>query len=95
MGKQNRRKYDADFKRNAVLLSLRPDKAVQEVADDLGIHKDLIYQWRKQYDQHGELDFPGNGILIHTKVKPFSILKFPSFRGVDAKQTGCFFYLFY
>jgi len=43
MGRQNRRKYDADFKRNAVLLNRRPDKAAQEVADDLGIYKDLIF----------------------------------------------------
>jgi transposase-like protein len=61
MGKQNRRKYDADFKRNAVQLSLRSENSVQEVADDLGIHKDLIYQWRKQCDNHGEIAFPGNG----------------------------------
>jgi len=49
-----------------VLLSLRPDKAVHEVADDPGIHKNLIYQWRKQYDQNGELAFTGNGIQALT-----------------------------
>ncbi len=66
MGKQNRRKYDPDFKRNAVLLSMESSRSVNEVADKLGIHKDLIYQWRKKYDQYGESAFPGNGIPILT-----------------------------
>ncbi len=66
MGKQNRRKYDTDFKRNAVLLSLENSRSVKEVADNLGIHKDLIYQWRKKYDQLGELAFSGNGIQALT-----------------------------
>nr|WP_228854324.1 transposase [Desulfomarina profundi] len=33
MSVQQRRKYDPDFKRNAVLLSEEPGKAVTEIAD--------------------------------------------------------------
>ena len=58
MEKQNRRKYDSDFKRNAVLLSMKSNRSVNEVAGNPGIHKDLIYQWRKKYEQYGELAFP-------------------------------------
>jgi transposase len=66
MGKENRRKYDADFKRNAVLLSIQSEKSVREIAENLGIKKDLIYQWRTKLMQKGELAFPGNGVQALT-----------------------------
>lgn len=40
---QVRRKYDPDFKRNAVLLSEELGKTVAEIADNLGISRDLLY----------------------------------------------------
>ncbi len=46
MEKQARRKYDAEFKRQAVQLSMEEGRTVVSVAEGLGIHKDLIYQWR-------------------------------------------------
>ena len=58
-----RRKYDRDFKRNAVLLCTEPDRTVAEVAENLGIAKDVLYRWRREYERsNGELVFPGNGI---------------------------------
>lgn len=48
MSVQNRRKYDPDFKRNAILLSEEPGRKVSEVAESLGVHSDLIYLWRRQ-----------------------------------------------
>lgn len=47
-------------------LSLETGRSVGELADNLGSNKDLIYQWRKKYDQLGELAFPGNGIQTLT-----------------------------
>jgi len=38
-----RRKYDPDFNRNAVQLTDEPDRSVVNVADNLGIFKDLLY----------------------------------------------------
>ena len=61
MSVQNRRKYDADFKKNAVLLSEQADRTVSEVAENLGICKDLLYRWRRQMNKQGEIAFPGNG----------------------------------
>ncbi|PKN23560.1 MAG: hypothetical protein CVU68_00635 [Deltaproteobacteria bacterium HGW-Deltaproteobacteria-3] len=37
-----RRKYDPDFKRNAVRLSEEPGRTATEVAEHLGITKDLL-----------------------------------------------------
>ena len=36
-----RKKYDEDFKKNAVKLSYASPKTVKELAEDLGIHDDL------------------------------------------------------
>ena len=61
MGKQKRRQYDADFKRNAVALSNEPERTVIEVAANLGIEVNLLYRWRKQEANKGNGAFPGNG----------------------------------
>ncbi len=56
-----RRKYDPDFKRNAVRLSNEPGRTVYEVADNLGISKDLLYKWRREFRLKEGLAFPGHG----------------------------------
>ncbi len=56
-----RRRYDPDFKRNAVQLTDDPGRSVQDVADSLGISKDLLYKWRREFRAKEELAFPGNG----------------------------------
>ena len=61
MSVQQRRKYDPDFKRNAVLLTEEPDRTVAGVAENLGISKDLLYRWRRAERDNKELAFPGNG----------------------------------
>ena len=47
MSVQQRRKYDPDFKRNAVQLTEEPGRTVAGVAENLGISKDLLYRWRR------------------------------------------------
>ena len=66
MSAHQRRKYDPEFKRNAVLLTEDPDRSVSEVAESLGISADLLYQWRKRYRQRGGMAFPGNGKVALT-----------------------------
>jgi transposase len=56
-----RRRYDPDFKRNAVQLTKEPGRSVKDVADNLGISKDLLYKWRRELRAKEELAFPGNG----------------------------------
>ena len=58
-----RRKYDRDFKRNAILLCAEPGRTVTEVAENLGIAKDVLYRWRREYHlSSGKPVFPGNGV---------------------------------
>ena len=61
MSVQQRRKYDPDFKRNAVQLTKEPGQTVSGVAENLGISKDLLYRWRHTQRIDKDLAFPGNG----------------------------------
>ena len=49
-----RRQYDDDFKKNAVKLSYASPKTVKELAEDLGIHENLLYNWRRKYTADGD-----------------------------------------
>ncbi len=51
-----RKKYDEDFKKNAVKLSYASPKSVKEIAEDLGIHENLLYNWRRKYTADGRQD---------------------------------------
>ena len=56
-----RRKYSAEFKREAVQLTLEPGRTVAEVAANLGLNANLLQRWRSQVKGHGPHVFPGNG----------------------------------
>jgi transposase len=49
-----RRKYDEEFKKNAVKLSYASPKKAVEVAKDLGITDSMLYRWRKRYTADGD-----------------------------------------
>lgn len=49
-----RRKYDEDFKKNAVKLSYASNKSVVAVAQDLGISDGMLYRWRQKYTAEGD-----------------------------------------
>ena len=62
---KHRRKYDREFKVQAVKLSLEKGKTVKEVAEDLGISAGNLTRWRREYREDSEHSFPGMG-----KLKP-------------------------
>jgi transposase len=49
-----RRKYDEDFKKNAVKLSFASSKSVTQVARDLGVSDAMLYRWRQKYTPEGD-----------------------------------------
>ena len=59
---RKRKTYDPAFKRQAVEL-IKGRKNVSELARELGVHPQLLYKWRKEFDALGEGSFPGNGNL--------------------------------
>ena len=44
-----RRKYDEEFKKNAVRLSYASNKSIKEIAADLDVGDALLYRWLKRY----------------------------------------------
>ena len=49
-----RRKYDDDFKKNAVKLSFASSKPVAQFARDLGVSDAMLYRWRQKYTPEGD-----------------------------------------
>lgn len=62
MDEKKRRRYDAEFKRNAIALSEEPGRTAHSVEQSLGIANGLIGNWKRQLSTNGNLAFPGNGI---------------------------------
>jgi len=58
---RGRRKYDREFKEDAVRLIVDGSRSVREVARDLGIHENMLCRWKKEYLQDTEHSFPGKG----------------------------------
>ncbi len=58
---KGRRKYDREFKEDAVRLIVDGGRSVREVARDLGIHENMLCRWKKEYLQDTEHSFPGKG----------------------------------
>jgi len=51
MSKQKRRKYTDEFKAEAVRLVLEQGLSVSQVAEDLGISRNLLSTWRKKISE--------------------------------------------
>jgi transposase len=52
-----RRQYDREFKVDAVKLSMQEGKKVTEVEAGIGIHENLLYQWRRLYQDNPDKSF--------------------------------------
>ena len=59
MSTGKRRRYDREFKREAVKLVIEEGRAVAGVARNLGIHENLLHKWKKQYEEDPQYAFPG------------------------------------
>jgi len=51
---ETRRRYDDEFKKNAVKLSYASPKTVKQLADDLDISDAILYRWRNKYTADGD-----------------------------------------
>lgn len=49
-----RRRFDEEFKKNAVRLSYASNKPVAEVARDLDVSDAILYRWRQKYTSQGD-----------------------------------------
>jgi transposase len=60
---ESRRKFDKQFKFDALRLVARGDRPITAIARDLGIHPNLLYKWREQFQADSDHAFPGKGKL--------------------------------
>jgi transposase-like protein len=60
---KNQKKYDREFKINAVKLYRESGKTLEEIGQDLGIPKTTLYGWIEEFKEHGKNSFPGSGSL--------------------------------
>ena len=58
---RTRRKYDRQFKIEAVEYLNSSGKTATKVAADLGIRRDLISRWKKELSEENIISFPGKG----------------------------------
>ncbi len=63
MSEVRRRKFDKEFKFEAVRLVVEEGRSVAEVARNLGIHENLLHVWKKRYKEDMSYPFPGKGRL--------------------------------
>ena len=57
----NRRTYDRQFKIDAVRLLNQSGKTATEIADNLGIKRDLLLRWKKEFADETKKAFTGKG----------------------------------
>jgi len=56
-----RRKYNKQFKIDAVELFRTAGKSATEIANDLGIRPDLISRWNREFSEKDKSAFTGQG----------------------------------
>lgn len=59
--KQQRRRFDAAFKREALRLAQEGNRKISDVARELGIRPELLYRWKSEQADDPENAFPGKG----------------------------------
>ncbi len=60
-----RRRFDKQFKLDALRMVEESDRSVASIARDLGVHPNVLYRWREQFLVDHDHAFPGKG-----KLKP-------------------------
>ena len=60
-----RRRYDKQFKLDALRMVQETDRSIASIARDLGVHPNVLYKWREQLLADPDHAFPGKG-----KLKP-------------------------
>jgi len=61
MREQQRKRYDSEFKRNAVKLADSSGKGDSVIERELGVYQGSIRSWRKALQEDAVEAFPGTG----------------------------------
>ena len=58
-----KKRFDRDFKIQAVKMVTDEGQKAAEVARSLGIHANMLYSWKRKYAESGDKAFVGKGHL--------------------------------
>ena len=61
MSQRSMRKYDKEFKLNAINLFLEKGLSYKQISDELGIPQSTLIGWMKAYNKNKNNAFPGKG----------------------------------
>ena len=65
----SRRKHTREFKLEAVKQVVQHGRSVTEVAEGLGINRNMLTRWKTQFEAEGTLAFPGHGLRAETAAE--------------------------
>jgi transposase len=65
---RTRRTFTKEFKQEAVRLLNEPDVKVSQVSRDLDVSENTLHRWKKEFAEHGQKAFPGNGSPIEAEL---------------------------
>lgn len=58
---EKRQRFTAEFKREAVRQLKESGKNVTQLARELGVSRNKLYEWAELHGKHGDSAFPGSG----------------------------------
>ena len=61
--KKSRRKFDSEFKRQAIRMVTDDGKSCRAVERDLGLGEGIVYRWVREAKEKPQNCFPGNGVV--------------------------------
>lgn len=67
--KKPRRRYDSDFKHEAVNLFKSSDKSSTEIEKELGIGNGILRRWAREFTADPRNSFRGNGNILPTELE--------------------------
>jgi transposase-like protein len=61
-----RKSFDRQFKFAAVRLIVEDQLPISQVSKELDVHRNSLYRWVREYEEHGENAFPGHGTALYS-----------------------------
>jgi len=84
------KRFDRDFKLSAVKMITEGGHKASEVARGLGIHPNMLYNWKRKYADNGDKAFPGKGHLSEIASLRRKLREAEMERDILKKAVGIF-----
>ena len=88
--RRKNKRFDRDFKISAVKMITEGGHKASEVARSLGIHPNVLYNWKRKFSDDGEKAFPGKGHLTEVSALRKQLREVEMERDILKKAVGIF-----